>query len=230
MAIDKKWHIKPNRDKALMLVQREIAAFVCDAVELEGIHFTLPEIQTLLEGITVGGHKLSDQQIAINQGNTWRFLFTDIKENKFKLHSDYICKLHHIAAKNEALEWGQFRTGGVTIAGTHYMPPPALNLQDLFEKMVEESNVFDDIYDQAIFIFLTMARTQFFYDVNKRMGRFIMNALLLNSGYPAINLPAKRQLEFNQLMLNFYESGNQKEMNKFMRSCLDKRIISIMKE
>ena len=38
MAIDKNWHIIPNKDKALMLAQREIAVFVCDAVELEGIH------------------------------------------------------------------------------------------------------------------------------------------------------------------------------------------------
>jgi Fic family protein len=75
-----------------------------------------------------------------------------------------------------------------------------------------------------------MARSQFFYDVNKRMGRFIMNGLLLSNGYPAINLPAKRQLEFNQLMLNFYDTGDQKSMNAFMRSCLDDRLIKIMKE
>jgi hypothetical protein len=68
------------------------------------------------------------------------------------------------------------------------------------------------------------------YDVNKRMGRFIMNGLLLTCGFPAINLPAKRQLEFNQLMLDFYDTGNQKPMNTFMRSCLDERVIKIMKE
>jgi prophage maintenance system killer protein len=53
-----------------------------------------------------------------------------------------------------------------------------------------------------------MARRQFFYDVNKRMGRFVMNGFLLSHGYPAINLPAKRQLEFNQLMLSFYDTGD----------------------
>ncbi len=230
MAIDKNWHITPNKDKALMLAQREIAVFVCDAVELEGIHFTLPEIQTLLEGITVGGHKLSDQQIAINQGNAWRTLFASIKEQEFQLNSEFICQLHNIAAKEEALEWGKFRSGGVTIAGTRYMPPSADELPGLFERMIKESALFDDIYDQAIFIFLSMARFQFFYDVNKRMGRFIMNGLLLNSGYPAINLSAKRQLEFNRLMLVFYESGEQKPMNQFMRSCLDERLIHIMQE
>ena len=62
------------------------------------------------------------------------------------------------------------------------------------------------------------------------MGRFIMNGLLLSCGYPVINLPAKRQLEFNQLMLDFYGTGNQKPMNAFLRSCLDEKVIIIMKE
>ena len=230
MAIDKTWQIKPNKEKALMLAQREIAVFVCDAVELEGIHFTLPEIQALLDGITVGGHKLSDQQIAIIQGNAWRSLFVAIKEGEFSLKSEYACQLHQIAAKEEALEWGQFRSGGVTIAGTDYMPPATDKLSDLFNKMITDSALLDDIYEQAIFVFLTMARCQFYYDVNKRMGRFMMNAILLNAGYPAINLPAKRQLEFNQLMLAFYESGEQKPMINFMKSCLDQRIIKIMQE
>lgn len=213
-----------------MLARRQLAEFVCDAVNLEGINFTLPEIQTLLDGITVGGHTLTDQQIALNQGNTWRTLFKWIENDQFEITVEKVCNLHSIAAKEEALEWGKFRSGGVTIAGTNYMPPKANLLLDLFDEMVKKTFNMPDIYDQAIHLFLTMARSQFFYDVNKRMGRFIMNGLLLSNGYPAINLPAKRQLEFNQLMLNFYDTGDQKPMNAFMRSCLDDRVINIMKE
>jgi len=58
--------------------------------------------------------------------------------------------------------------------------------------MIEKTSDMQDIYDQAIHMFLTMARCQFFYGVNKRMGRFIMNGFLLKKGYPAINLPAKK--------------------------------------
>lgn len=67
--------MKPNPDKALMIGKRQLAELVHDAVNLEGLHFSLPEIQTLLDGITVGGHKLSDQQVAINQAEAWRKLF-----------------------------------------------------------------------------------------------------------------------------------------------------------
>ena len=59
-----------------MLAKRQLAEFVWGAVNLEGINFTLPEIQTLLDGITVGGHTVADQDIALNQGNAWRALFT----------------------------------------------------------------------------------------------------------------------------------------------------------
>ena len=66
--------------------------------------------------------------------------------------------------------------------------------------------------------------------MNKRMGRFMMNGILLNAGFPAINLPAKEQLTFNRLMLNFYKTGDQQSMNIFLRSCVDERIVSIMGE
>jgi prophage maintenance system killer protein len=173
---------------------------------------------------------LSDQQIAVNQGDAWKLLFEMIKQGGFQLTSQCACELHRIAAKEETREWGCFRSGSVLIAGTDYKSPQADELPALFDDMVRQADAFDDIYDQAIHIFLTMAHWQFFYDVNKRMGRFMMNGHLLNHGYPAINIPASRQLEFKELMLAFYESGNQADMNRFVRSCMDERVVRIMKE
>jgi Fic family protein len=221
-------NIKPNKKKALFLAKREVSVFVYDAVQLEGINFTLPEIQTLLEGITIGGHKISDQQIALNQNNAWKDLFDALASNKFEFSKSFACKLHSVAGENEALEWGDFRSGMVSIAGTEYMPPKPNTLNTEFERLVEELDNISDIYDRAIHAFLRMARAQFFYDVNKRMGRFMMNGILLSEGYPAINLPAKKKLEFNQLMLPFYESGDESAMNRFMRSCVEPKTIQLM--
>lgn len=221
---------KPDIKKALFFAKRQLAELVCDAVNLEGIHYTLPEIQTLLDGVTVGGHKLADERIALNQAAAWKFLFATIENQKFNLKKQYACELHAIAGQEEALKWGQFRTGNVTIAGTEYKPPAANELDTLWNEMLKEAEKIMDIYHRAIFIFLRMARTQFFYDVNKRMGRFMMNGLLLMHGYPAINLPAKRQLEFNQLMLDFYTSDNTQPMTNFMLSCLSPELIAMMTE
>ena len=61
--------ITPNKAKALYLAKRQLSELVCDAVNLEGILYTLPEVQTLLDGITVGGHKLSDEKLV---GPGWK--------------------------------------------------------------------------------------------------------------------------------------------------------------
>jgi len=228
--LDKQWNMSPDKGKALMIARKQLAEFVVDAVNLEGVNITLPEVQTLLDGITVGGHKLSDQQIVVNQGNAWRLLFDWVSRDRFEITREKTCSLHAVAAKEDALKWGQFRDGGVLIAGTGYVPPRHTELEQRFDDMVAGLQSIEDIYDQAIHVFLTMARCQFFYDVNKRMGRLMMNGHLLSHGYPAINLPARRQLEFNRKMLDFYSSGDESEMNAFLRSCLDERVIAIMRE
>lgn len=226
---DRHWGMTPDKNRALMHIKRMMPEFVCDAVNLEGLNFTIPEIQTLLDGITVGGHKISDQQVALNQANAWKYIFSLIEEDTFNVDISTVNAIHKIAAKEDALAWGRFRDGIVTIAGTPYTPPMAEKLPEKFDLMLSRAVEYSDVYDRAIHYFLTMARNQFYHDVNKRTGRFVMNGFLLQNGFPGINIQAKRKLEFNTLMLEFYETSNQVPVNQFIRSCLDTRIIGDMK-
>ena len=222
--------INPNKEKALYLAKREISVLVYDAVNLEGINYTIPEIQTILDGVTVGGHKISDQQVVTNQNNAWQELFTLVKNNEFNLSKEIACKIHNLAGHNDALKWGIFRDGDVSIAGTSYNPPSANNLDSLFNNMLDECSKIKDIYNQATYVFLNMARNQYFYDINKRTGRFMMNGILLNAGYPVINVKAKDKLQFNTLMLEFYESGNMESMHKFLINSIDANAVNFMNQ
>ncbi len=235
--------LNPSRPKALFLAKKQLPELVCDAVNLEGVNFTLAEIQTLLDEITVGGHSLQDETIALNQANAWRFLFDCVEQDRFALSKDFVGDLHGILAQKEALIWGVFRDGGVTIAGTNHIPPRADKLPTLWQQLtgkyhstllqseMRQSKIdIEQTYTCAISLFLQMARIQFFYDANKRLGRLTMNGILLVNGLPAINLPAKKQLEFNQLMLDFYASNDEQPMQIFMRACLERKILEIMSE
>lgn len=222
---DHQWNMTPNVRLAKQLAKRDVPALVYDAVNLEGVLMSLPEVQTILDGITVGGHKISDQNMAINQAKTWERIFELVDLAEFRFDKPTLLALHCIAAQEETLEWGAFRTGFVAITGSEYTPPAP---KDLDHKWIEIQALVEneiDVYDKAITAFLQIARTQLFWDVNKRTGRFMMNGILLVYGYPIINVPAKRQQEFNTLMLAFYSANDMKPMNDFLRTCLDERII-----
>lgn len=50
-----------DKARAVFRAKKILEGLVYDTVALEDNPFTFPEVKTLLDGITVGGHKLSDE-------------------------------------------------------------------------------------------------------------------------------------------------------------------------
>ena len=205
--------------RACFRVRKVLEGVVHDTVALEGNPFTLPEVKTLLEGVTVGGHRLDDERQVLNQAASWKALLGAVDRGTFELDKATFCDLHALVAREEALEWGAFRTGSVTIAGTNFEPPPWESLGSIFEEGLETLNRIDGLHERAIAMYLFGALNQFFYDGNRRTSRLMMNGILLGAGEEAISVPARRRLEFNEAMIRFYDSLDGTEMIRFMASC-----------
>ena len=92
--LDTHWRMTPNKPLVRQLAIRDVPALVYDAVNLEGVAMTLPEVQTILDGITVGGHQISDQNMVINQAHTWDRLFQLIDQGAFSFSKPVALELH----------------------------------------------------------------------------------------------------------------------------------------
>ena len=199
----------PNQKKYVFIARKMFAELVYDTAALEGSPYTFPEVQTLLEGITVGGHRLDEQQLVLNQAESWERLLSMVEAGRFGVNKEVFCELHADVAKEEALTWGQFRDGRVSIAGTAYQPPPPDQLDHLFQQGVEHLVGIRNLHERAFWFFLQGAANQYFWDGNKHTSRLMMNGILLSQGYPAVSVPARSRLEFNQKMVRFYDSHLQ---------------------
>lgn len=209
----------PDRRRACFRVRKAIEVVVYDTVALEGNPFTLPEVKTLLDGVTVGGHRIEDERQVLNQAASWKALLWQVEAGTFALDKATFCALHALVAREEALTWGAFRTGSVTIAGTAHTPPPSRELDAVFERGLAALLAIPATHERAIAAFLFGALHQFFFDGNKRTARLMMNGSLLAAGEDAISVPAARQLAFNEAMIRFYDSRDGTEMMAFMASC-----------
>jgi prophage maintenance system killer protein len=211
--------MKQDKKKALFIAQKVFAELVFDVQSLEGMPFTLPEVQTYIQGITVGGHKVTDEAKLKQQILGWQKLIELVKTDTFAVSKEVACSIQEVIAKDEALEVGQFRSGQVSIAGTEHRPPKADELDDIFAATIKDILEIEDIREQACRLHLDFARNQFFYDGNKRTGLLMLNGHLMSNGYPPLSVPAKRLTEYNAGMINFYESGEYDEMMKFLKQC-----------
>ncbi len=64
--------------------------------------------------------QLNDIQAILNMRDAWRHLLGTLDE---PITLEYLCKLNELIARNEALEWGELRTGRVACSETEYIPP-----------------------------------------------------------------------------------------------------------
>lgn len=223
-------------ERACARFHQLLPEFVWDASMLEGNPCTFIEVKTLLDGITVGGRKISDQEQVLNLAAAAKQLLALVKAGKFELSKDIFVGLHSLVAANEALEWGVFRGEGketrytpeVTL-GEHgrYTPLPTVvggaNLQQTFSQGVTALNEHvSDVFEKALTFFLFGALQQFFFDGNKRTSRFMMNGILMSNGFDAISVSAAKAQEFNEKMVRFYLSKNADEMLAFLVDCYPK--------
>lgn len=218
-------------ERACFRFHRMLPEFVWDASMLEGNPFTYPEVQTLLEGVTVGGRRVSDQEQVLNLAASSRRLLELVRAGRFSLSKAVFTELHGLVARQEALEWGVFRGEGLE---TNYTPDVGLGEAGRYTPLPtlpgapELNRVFDQgisallalpHYERALAFFLFGALQQFFFDGNKRTSRFMMNGVLMSHGIDAISVPAARIQEFNESMVRFYCSRDASEMMAFLTSC-----------
>jgi prophage maintenance system killer protein len=224
---------RASLERVIFRFRRMLPEYVWDAGVLEGNPFTFPEVKTLLEGVTVGGRKLSDQEQILNLAESAKHLVDLVKNREFELDKSIFCSLHALVARNEALEWGHFRGEGLE---TQFTPDVALGERGRFTPFITEpgavrlNEVFSsgvrslqrdvpNAFERATAFFLFGSLQQFFSDGNKRTSRFMMNGVLMTEGIDAVSIPAVRAAEFNSRMVDFYTSRDATEMMTFVLDC-----------
>jgi Fic family protein len=219
-------------ERAVWRYQRALPEFVWDAAVLEGNPFTYPEVQTIMDGITVGGRKLSDERQVVNLAESAKELIKLVKSAEFRLDKPTSDHFQQLIAQGEALEVGHFRgegpltlTPGVSLGEYgRYMPPATEpggeNLRRIFARGVGAIHAeIESPFQQAMAYFLFAALQQFYFDGNKRTGRTMMNGHLMSHGIDAISVPAARRAEFNATMVDFYRTKDATAAFAFLASC-----------
>ena len=206
-----KFHLTP--EQSLFLAKKKWDENVYCGMKMENRAVTFFQMQTILNGINVPNVQLDDIQAILNMRDAWRFLLNTVNET---VTFEYWCKLNEYIARNEALEWGKLRTGSVGISGTDYEPPipEKKKATDELDNILNDANI--SATDKALRAFTWGTRGQFFWDGNKRTSLLLANKILVSAGAGILTITDKYMEQFNSLLLNYYNTGNDTELKQFL--------------
>ncbi|WP_297695317.1 Fic family protein [uncultured Eudoraea sp.] len=176
--------------------------------QIEGNTYSLLETERLLkEKETAEGKSKDEATMLLNHKEAIDFLIE---------HPDYldpltmanIADLHSILIKNLGISRG-IRTTRVGISGTNYRPlDNEFQIREAIRDMCALINGKSIVFDKALLALVLISYIQPFGDGNKRTGRIVSNAILMNNGYCPLSFRTVASVEYKKAMLVFYEQNN----------------------
>ena len=218
---------RPGTEKARHRFRASIPELIWNAAALEGNTFTLPEVRTLLDGVTVSGKRVEEEHQILALSEGYNFVDELVGAGEFHLNKDTSDRIHAFVARHEAIESGRFRgegstTGGGSVRlanGGHVDGGPSEELPARWDDLMEFLQRTADPRERALIYNASATRTQFYFDGNKRTARLMMTGELMTHGYDAVNIPHARRLEFNHALDQLFTTDNATALMSFTASC-----------
>jgi len=191
--------------------------FVFNTNAIEGSSVLEEEVKELLEENSLP--KTKDELETINVGRAIDY----IKELKEDISIELILKLHEICFQKSKSFAGIFRTVEVVIKNNkgeiiHQGAP--------VKELKKELNEFISWYNETKtqfkpLVLAAIVHNQFEYihpfeDGNGRVGRLLLNYILLKNNYPPINIFLENRKEYYQCLKDFSENNNLKSTIEFL--------------
>lgn len=175
---------------------------------IEGNSLTLREtFWVIQEGLTIKDKPLKDHLEAKNHKEALDFLYELIdKDSQNTISEHLIRQLHQLVVQDSQKEIaGKYREGEVYISGAKHRPPSAIDvphhMRELIKWLHQNEKKLHPV-ELAAILHHKFVHTHPFWDGNGRVGRLLMNILILQAGYPlAIILRNDRKRYYRVLAL-----------------------------
>jgi Fic family protein len=170
---------------------------------IEGSTLTEPDTAAILfDNVALPDKSLSEQLEAKNHQTALNFLFDHISAKK-KIDGALVMKLHGILMNGVRTDAGFYRNHAVRILGVNLPTANYIKIPDLIPKIITDINnkkKQSDIISLATEIHGRFEQIHPFSDGNGRIGRLLMNAMLLEKNIaPAVIRQEKKRFYYTYL-------------------------------
>ncbi len=168
---------------------------------IEGSTLTEPDTAAILfDNAALPNKSLTEQLEAKNHQTALNYLFNYIAK-KEKINEVLVLKLHSILMNGIRPDAGLYRDHAVRITGVNLPVANYMSITKLIPEVMNQiENKKKDIIDLSASIHSKFEQIHPFGDGNGRVGRLLMNAILLEANFaPAVILQQQKQLYYTYL-------------------------------
>ena len=212
--------MKAQLDKQRPLTQSELqrlreefmVEFTYNSNAIEGNTLTLKETAMVLAGVTIDRKPLKDHLEAV--GHRDAFLYVQqLITDKVPFTESVIKDIHSLVLMDRPEDKGIYRRIPVRIMGAFHEPPQPYLVVPQMEQLIREfEKTKRHPIESAALFHLKFEGIHPFIDGNGRTGRLILNFMLMQNGYPSINVKFADRKRYYDCFDSYYRDGSADPM------------------
>ncbi len=216
---------RPLTPGELKRLQEEfLVEFTYNSNAIEGNTLTLRETALVLEGVTIDKKPLKDHLEAV--GHRDAFLYVEqLVTDKVKLTESVIRAIHSLVLIDRPDDKGVYRRIPVTIMGAYHEPPQPYLVPVQMEQLIagQKETKRHPIEGAALF-HLRFEGVHPFIDGNGRTGRLVLNLMLMQQGYPPIDVKFADRSRYYACFDSNYRDNTAAPMVELVAEYLEQRL------
>lgn len=216
---------RPLTSGELKRLQEEfLVEFTYNSNAIEGNTLTLQETALVLEGVTIDQKPLKDHLEAVGHRDAFLYVVS-LVSTKVPISERVIREIHSLVLMNRPEDKGVYRRIPVKIMGAHHEPPPPYLVPVQMERLIEElpSGSRHRIETAALF-HLNFEGVHPFIDGNGRTGRLILNLMLMQAGYPPIDVKFSDRRKYYACFDSYYRDNDASPMVNMVGEYVKERL------
>lgn len=204
---------RPLTSGELKRLQEEfLVEYTYNSNAIEGNTLTLQETALALEGITIDQKPLKDHLEAVGHRDAFLYVVSLVRD-KAPVSERMIREIHSLVLVDRPNDKGVYRRIPVKIMGAHHEPPqPYLVPVQMEQLIAETSHEKRHIIEAAALFHLRFEGIHPFIDGNGRTGRLLLNLMLMQAGYPPIDVKFADRRKYYACFDSFYRDNDPSPM------------------
>ena len=201
-----------------------LVEFIYNSNAIEGNTLTLRETALVLEGLTIDQKPLKDHLEAV--GHRDAFLYVQqIVADRLAISEKVIRDIHSLVLMDRPDDKGVYRRIPVTITGAYHEPPqPYLVPVQMEQLIAEQKDTRRHVIENATLFHLNFEGIHPFIDGNGRTGRLLLNLMLMQQGYPPVDIKFTDRMRYYSCFDNYYRDKTAAPMVEMVAEYLEERL------
>jgi excisionase family DNA binding protein len=201
-----------------------LVEFTYNSNAIEGNTLTLQETALALEGVTIDKKPLKDHLEAVGHRDAFLYVVSLVSD-KVPISERIIREIHSLVLMNRPEDKGVYRRIPVKIMGAHHEPPQPYLVPVQMERLVADlSKDNRHIIETAALFHLNFEGIHPFIDGNGRTGRLILNLMLMQAGYPPIDVKFADRRKYYACFDSYYRDNDASPMVNMVGEYVKERL------